>query len=45
MARQLFHPDINGRKESYPLKYHGKKTEFPVGLAIIRRFKLPKDLL
>jgi len=44
--RMLFHPDINGRSESYPLKFHGKKTEVRIGhlTAIIRRFDLPKKI-
>ncbi len=44
--RTLYHPDINGRSESYPLKYHGGKTVVHIGHlnAIIRRFNLPKDI-
>jgi hypothetical protein len=43
--RILFHPDINGRKESYPIKHHGNATEIRVGslLALINRFNLPKN--
>jgi len=45
--RILYHPDIDGRPQSFPLKCHGegdtvKKGYYP---GIIRRFKLPKDLL
>ena len=45
--RMIFHPDINGRPESYPIKYHGENTEIRKGhiSAIKRRFKLPSDLL
>lgn len=45
--RMIYHPDINGRSESYPIKCHGKGTEIRQGhtSAIIRRFRLPKDLL
>jgi len=42
--RMIYHPDINGKPESYPVKCHGKNTELRVGVinAIIRRFNLPK---
>jgi hypothetical protein len=45
--RMLFHPDVNGRSESYPLKCHGEGDEIRRGhiAAIERRFDLPKDLL
>lgn len=45
--RVIYHPDINGRPESYPIKCHGESTEVRRGhiAAIERRFKLPKDLL
>lgn len=45
--RMIYHPNINGRPESFPLKYHGENTELRKGVisAIIRRFNLPKDLL
>ncbi len=44
--RMIYHPDINGRPESYPFKYHGKSTELGRGTvsAIIRRFKLPHNI-
>lgn len=44
--RVLYHPDVNGRSQSYPLKFHGKKTEVRKGhlSPIIRRFDLPKDI-
>lgn len=43
--RILFHPDINGRQESIPIKHHGDGTDIYVGSlkAIIRRFGLPHD--
>lgn len=43
----LYHPDINGRPASFPIKYHGDNTEIRKGMvsAIIRRFDLPRDLL
>ena len=41
--RMIYHPDIAGRSESYPIKCHGEGTEIRKGTlaAIIRRFKLP----
>jgi len=43
--RMIYHPDINGRPESYPIKHHGDKTEIKKGhiSALRRRFNLPKD--
>jgi len=45
--RMLYHPDVNGRAASYPVKCHGENTEIRKGhiAAIRRRFNLPKDLL
>jgi len=45
--RMLFHPDVNGRPESYPIKCHGEGTEIRRGhiASIERRFKLPKNVL
>ncbi len=45
--RMIYHPDINGRPESHPVKCHGDGTELRTGLisSIVRRFSLPKDLL
>ena len=45
--RMIYHPDIDGRPESYPIKCHGQNTELSKGVikSIIRRFKLPDDLL
>lgn len=42
--RIIFHPDINGRPESFPIKCHGEGTEIRVGIltALIRRFDLPR---
>jgi hypothetical protein len=41
--RMIFHPDIDGRPESFPVKCHGEGTELRKGVisGIIRRFKLP----
>ena len=43
--RQIFHPNINGRPESYPIKCHGEGTVIRKGhyAAIARRFNLPKN--
>lgn len=45
--RVIFHPDISGRPESYPIKCHGEGTEIRKGhiSAIKRRFNLPKGTL
>jgi hypothetical protein len=45
--RIIYHPDINGRPESHPVKCHGENTELRKGVisSIIRRFNLPSDLL
>jgi len=45
--RMIYHPDINGRPESFPVRCHGENTELRKGVisGIIRRFNLPKDLL
>lgn len=45
--RMIYHPDINGRPESHPVKCHGDGTELRTGLisSIVRRSSLPKDLL
>lgn len=45
--RMIYHPDIGGRAQSYPIKCHGNKTEIRAGhiSAIRRRFSLPRDLL
>ncbi len=41
--RIIEHPNINGKKRSFPIKCHGKKTNIYSGVlkAIIRRFDLP----
>ena len=43
--RILYHPDIDGRSESYPLKCHGEGDDVRKGhlAAIRRRFRLPLD--
>ncbi|HXO20636.1 MAG TPA: type II toxin-antitoxin system HicA family toxin [Thermoanaerobaculia bacterium] len=45
--RIIYHPDVHGRPESFPIKCHGESTEISKGVlsALIRRFSLPKDLL
>lgn len=45
--RIIYHPDVNGRPESHPVKCHGENTELRKGVisSIIRRFDLPGDLL
>jgi hypothetical protein len=45
--RMIYHPSINGRPESFPVKCHGENTELRRGVisGIIRRFNLPHDLL
>lgn len=45
--RMIYHPDVNGRPQSYPIKCHGNKTTIRKGhiSAIIRRFSLPKGIL
>lgn len=44
--RIIYHPDVNGRPESFPVKCHGEGTELRKGVisAILRRFNLPRDL-
>lgn len=45
--RIIYHPNVNGRPESHPVKCHGENTELRKGVisSIIRRFDLPRDLL
>lgn len=45
--RMIYHPDIDGRPESHPVKCHSEGTELRKGVisSIIRRFKLPKGVL
>jgi predicted RNA binding protein YcfA (HicA-like mRNA interferase family) len=45
--RMIYHPDIDGRPESFPVKCHGEGTQIPKGIisGIIRRFKLPAGVL
>lgn len=44
--RMIYHPDVNGRPESHPVKHHGDNTELRRGVisSIVRRFRLPEDL-
>jgi predicted RNA binding protein YcfA (HicA-like mRNA interferase family) len=43
--RMIKHPNINGRKECYPITFH-KGQDIGKGMlkAIIRRFALPSDI-
>ncbi len=43
----IYHPDINGSPESFPVKCHREGQELRKGVisAIIRRFKLPAGVL
>ncbi len=45
--RIIYHPNVNGRSESFPIKCHGDNTQISVGVvsSLIRRFQLPRDLL
>lgn len=45
--RIIYHPDIDGRPESIPVKCHGMNTEIRKDAVsdIIRRFKLPRGAL
>ena len=45
--RVIYHPDIDGRPASFPVKCHGEGTELRKGVisSIKRRFKLPDDVL
>ena len=44
--RMIYHPDVEGRSKSHPLKCHGNNQEIRRGAlsSIIRRFKLPKSI-
>lgn len=44
--RMIYHPNINGREESYPIKCHGEGDEISKGTlgAIKRRFNLKGKL-
>jgi len=43
----IYHPDIDGRAESFPIKYHGENKHVLPGYIsdMIRRFKLPRGVL
>lgn len=45
--RMIYHPDVGGRPQSFPVKCHGENTELRKGVisAIVRRFRLPKGVL
>jgi predicted RNA binding protein YcfA (HicA-like mRNA interferase family) len=39
------HPDINGRRASFPVPYHkGRDLQKGILRALIRRFNLPHDV-
>jgi hypothetical protein len=42
----IYHPDINGRPASHPVKCHGASTELRRGVlsSLIRRFALPRNI-
>ena len=44
--RMIYHPDVNGRPASHPVKYHGEGTELRKGVlsSLIRRFSLPRNI-
>ena len=43
--RMIYHPDVNGRPQSFPLTFHkGKDVGKGMLRAIIRRFDLPSDI-
>ena len=43
--RMIYHRDVNGRPQSFPLTFHkGKDVGEGMLSAIIRRFDLPKDI-
>lgn len=45
--RFIYHPDVNGREESYPVPCHNEGDDVnPAYVKVIaRRFNLPEDLL
>jgi hypothetical protein len=44
--RMIYHPNIDGRSESFPMKCHREGAELRKGVlsVIIRRFSLPRDI-
>jgi hypothetical protein len=44
--RMIYHPAINGRPSSHPVKCHGESTVLGKGVlsSLIRRFALPRDI-
>jgi hypothetical protein len=42
----IYHPAINGRPASHPVKCHGESTVLGKGVlsSLIRRFALPRDI-
>ncbi len=45
--RMIYHPDVEGKPASHPVKYHKASTELRKGVisSLIRRFKLPDGVL
>lgn len=45
--RIIFHPDVDGRPEKYPVPFHGNNTDLKPGWisGLRRRFGLPDDFL
>jgi predicted RNA binding protein YcfA (HicA-like mRNA interferase family) len=43
--RMIYHPNINGRSESFPMTFHrGRDVRAGMLKAIIRRFSLPNNI-
>lgn len=44
--RMIYHPDVNGRAESFPIKFHGNNDDLRPYVVpdIIKRFNLPRKL-
>jgi hypothetical protein len=45
--RMIYHPDVDGRPQSHPIKCHNENDDVRRGVvaSIVRRFNLPRDLL
>jgi len=43
--RMIYHPNVNGRSQSFPMTFHkGRDVRKGMLKAIIRRFDLPPDI-
>ena len=41
----IFHPDVDGKRASYPIPYHkGSDVKKGILSGLIRRFNLPSDI-